>query len=226
MKIMLKLTLIFALLIALSGSAFAMPNPASYEMKFLGIKEIYNFGDKIKLTVETITSGEVSDFQFKVLPFPDAKDEGKITNVKTTYNQNKYTYTTTGYFSPNSSGDYTILLQANHKSFEGHKLIEASTIIHVKDPNDLYLNVNPYQATINVGQELPILISYSSKDKITFLYNVPVTELVTKKVDGIYKKVVIFRATEAKDYLITITATKNNKTEVIKSGNIALHVNN
>ncbi|MED4782971.1 hypothetical protein [Brevibacillus choshinensis] len=224
MRLLFKIALLCTVLFisTVSGSALAVPNPASYGVQFVGMQESYNSGDKIKLTVETRTSGDLSDIQFKVLPIAGGNSDGDVTSVKTTYNKKKYTYTTTGYFKPSSVGFYTIGFQATHNSFEGTKKIEVTTMIQVKNPNELTMSVSPHQSIIAVGQELPILITYNSKYKVTFEYSEPVTELITKKADGVYKKIILYKATESQKYNITITATQS-KIKDVKSETITFY---
>jgi len=221
MRALFHFALVLNLLFAFSGSVYAAPNPSAFSVEFVGMKDSYYSDDKIKLTVEVHTSGDVTDAQFKVVPIGGNKDE-EVTETATTYNQKKYIYTTIGYFTPNSVGMYIVTFNAKHDSFLGTQKIELSTTFEVKNPNELALSVSPQNSTIDVGQLTPILITYSSKNRFTFDFSEPVTELALRKVNGEYKKLVLFKATKAKKYDITMTAT-NNKTKEKKFQTISIN---
>lgn len=206
MKRLLIFAILFATLFAFSGKSLAGPSPEAYHVEFIGMKEFYNVGDSIKIKVETATAGKITDVQLQVLPHTDSNKANEVTSLRTTHNQKKSTYETIGFFKTRTVDSYTVLFQATHDSFAGPKQIEASIIIHVKDPKQLIMHVSPHVSKVSVGQEVPILITYSSKYKVDFRFSEPVKDLMTLKGDGVFKKIVLFKAGEAKEYKLLITA--------------------
>ncbi|MFS0553416.1 hypothetical protein [Brevibacillus sp. 179-C9.3 HS] len=212
MKTLLRIAIALAMVLTMSSGAFAAPNPAAYEAKFVELKGSYNAGESIKLTVETKTAGQISDAKFLVRTI-GGNDKDKVTSVRTTHSKTKATYTTTGYLKPTSKGIYLLAFQATHKSFEGEKKVELTATLSIKDPNKITLNVTPNTIHVKTGKEVPILITYSSKSTPTFTYSTPVTELYTKRANNENKKVVLFKAEKAGKFTINITA-KNKYDEV------------
>ncbi|AWX57961.1 MULTISPECIES: hypothetical protein [Brevibacillus] len=220
MKTLLRIAIALAMVLTMSSGAFAAPNPAAYEAKFVGLKETYNAGESIKLSVETKTAGQITDAKF-LLKTIGGNDKDKITSVRTTHSKTKATYTTTGYLKPTSQGIYLLAYQATHKSLEGEKKIELIATLSIKDPNKITLNVTPNTIHVKKGKEVPILITYSSKSTPQFTYSTQVTELYTKRVGNENKKVVLFKAEKAGKFTINVTA-KNKYDEVSEAVEIVV----
>jgi|GEM_PF-3824534 len=212
MKQLLKVLLVLTMMFSLAGTAWAAApsDSESIEVEFKSLKDSYNVGDKIKLTVETTVGGTFKDIKLQVLPIVGGDEDDEIKNIKTTGSKSKYT--TTGYLTPSKSGLYMIAVTASMTS--GSKVIEAekNAVIDVKDPKKIALTVTPGDAEIDLGQEIPVLITYSSKSSVKFTYSEKVTELATKKVNGVYKKVVLFKPDEKGTHSLKVTAeSKNDK---------------
>ncbi|HZG14031.1 MAG TPA: hypothetical protein VE710_03315 [Candidatus Bathyarchaeia archaeon] len=206
MKQLFKMLLVLTMLLSMAGTAWATAptDPESIEVEFKSLKDSYSVGEKIKLTVETKVGGTFKDIKLQVLPIVGGDEDDEIKNIKTTGSKSKYT--TTGYLTPSKSGLYMIAVTASMTS--GSKVIEAekSAVIDVKDPKKITLTVTPGDAEIDLGQEIPVLITYSSKSSVKFTYSEKVTELASKKVNGVYKKVVLFKPDEKGTHSLKVTA--------------------
>ncbi|WP_134685734.1 hypothetical protein [Brevibacillus migulae] len=206
MKQLWKVLLVLTMLFSLAGTAWAAApaDPESIEVEFKSVKDSYSVGEKIKLTVETTVGGTFKDIKLQVLPIVGGDEDDEIKNIKTTGSKSKYT--TTGYITPSKSGLYMIAATASMTS--GSKVIEAeaSAVLDVKDPKKITLAVTPGDAEIQLGQEIPVLITYSSKYSTKFTYSEKVTELASKKVNGVYKKVVLFKPDEKGTHSLKVTA--------------------
>lgn len=218
MKILCKLLLAMTMLFAFSGMTFAKPSPDSYHIEFVQLKEAYDAGDKIKLAVETVTSGDTSHFKLSVEPVEGGNRKDKVTDVETSYKKSTFKYTTTGYLTPSSPGTYLVTYQAKHRSFAGEKLLEATTLLTIKNPNEITMQVSPDVATVSLGKEVPLLITASSRAPLSFTYPEGVTELYTEQVSNIYKKVVLVKADKKGEFTIKIKARSkyDSKTETVK----------
>jgi len=209
MKQMMKVLLVLTMLFSLAGTAWASEpmDPQLLKVEFKGLKDSYSVGEKIKLTVETTVGGEFQDIKLQVLPVIGGDADDKIKSIKTKGSKSKYT--TTGYLTPSAPGMYVVAATAKMISGDDEeKVIEAETKVafEVKDPKKISLGVTPGDAEIQLGQEIPVLITYSSKSSVKFTYSEKVTELASKKVNGVYKKVVLFKPDEKGTHSLKVTA--------------------
>ncbi|MCM3144992.1 hypothetical protein [Brevibacillus sp. MER 51] len=208
MKTFLRFAMAIVLLFTLSGNAFASQpiDPKGYVTKFTSLKESYSIGERVKLTVNTQTGGELTNVVFKVASVGGDSINNAITSVQTTYRKSNATYTTTGNLTLSSEGVYFVQFQAKLKLKDGEITIKETATIEILNPNKITMTVTPGSVHVKKGTEVPILINYSSKYTPKFTYNTKVTELSTTRTSNGNKKVILFSADQAGEYMLTIEA--------------------
>ncbi|MGG4454889.1 hypothetical protein [Brevibacillus porteri] len=208
MKTFLRFAMAFVLLFTLSDNAFASQpmHPKGYVTDFTGLKENYNIGDRVKLTVTTQTGGELTNAVFRVASVGGDSINDAITSVQTTYRKSNATYTTTGYLTLSSEGVYFVQYQAKLKLKDGEITIKETATIEILNPNKITMTATPGSVHVKKGTEVPILITYSSKYTPKFTYSTKVTELYTTRSSKGNRKVILFSADQAGEYKLTIEA--------------------
>ncbi|MGD8192100.1 hypothetical protein ACQCN2_19190 [Brevibacillus ginsengisoli] len=213
MKAFLKFTLMIVILFSFTGSAFARnPLPPGIVITFKTLSSKCNLGDTVNLELETTSEEPIQSVDVNVV-LPDGST--KSLSTKTT-NPIKYTYTTTGTYKPGVAGTHTIQVTVTSKDKNGEIITgENSKSFTVNNPDAFSIvSITPKNATISLGQEIPLLITYKSKTSVQFTFSQKVEEVKTYKDGGVYKKLIILKPTKIGENPVIITGKNKYNADI------------
>lgn len=133
-----------------------------------------------------------------------------VENVKTVRSGSKYV--TTGSFTPKKAGKYTVYYSIIMKDEEGNP-IEGSAVIKftVHDNGKIYASLSPNTATMNVGEEIYLLLTYTMDENMTVQWNYPAESTVVDHdpETGLHKELLKFKPEKTGTYNFEVTITQD-----------------
>ncbi|HZG14054.1 MAG TPA: hypothetical protein VE710_03430 [Candidatus Bathyarchaeia archaeon] len=175
----------------------------------------------IKFTVETPNMGKI--VEPAVIDFLSfgSDDTQKVEKVKTIYNRAKNAYITTGYFTPRKEGNYLANFSVIMENQKTDELTEgfADASFTVEPDQHLYPSLSPQTATLKLGDEIYLLLSYKAPgakpEQFAREYNYDVTEISQSYDDknGLHKVLILFKPEKKKAYQFQATV-KNLVTNI------------
>lgn len=228
MKSLLKIFMAFVItfgftLVSESSVDASTSTNGSNQLKptYVDFPNVIEVGKKYKLTVNTDYVGPIeSEGKFFFL----ISGGEEIESVKTTVNRTKKYYTTTGYFTPKAERSYVLLFGIKQKNAAGEVVegyIEKS--FNSVDKNKINLTVSPNEIRAKEGEEIPVLVTYSSSITTKLEFNQKVTELGSSRKSGVYKKVYLWKPEKKGEYTLKVKATQS-KTNRVETKEITIVV--
>ncbi|HZG16199.1 MAG TPA: hypothetical protein VE710_14440 [Candidatus Bathyarchaeia archaeon] len=165
-------------------------------------------GEKIKFSVETPNKGKIVEPAFFDFFSAGSDDTQKVEKVKTIYNRLENAYITTGYFTPQKEGEYFAYFGLLMKDQKTEEITEGTAYVKftVEPDQNLYPSLSPQTATIKLGDEIYLLLTYKSSDaspeQFTREYNYDVTEINQSydEKNGLHKVLIMFKPDKKKAY--------------------------
>jgi len=133
--------------------------------------------------------------------------------VKTIYNRAKNAYITTGYFTPRKEGNYQAYFSVIMENQKTDELTEgiADVSFTVEPDQHLYPSLSPQTATLKLGDEIYLLLSYkapgANPEQFAREYNYDVTEISQcfDEKNGLHKVLILFKPDKKKAYRFQAT---------------------
>ncbi|HZG14030.1 MAG TPA: hypothetical protein VE710_03310 [Candidatus Bathyarchaeia archaeon] len=227
MKRWVSVFLTMMLVFAFTGTSLAALPPDALALSIDPIKESYKVGERVKLTVYARVGGTFQETKLQVVPIEGGSTEDQLKDVKTEKHKRQGDlFITTGSFTPSKSGVYQVTATATMRSdYYGGKIITevVTETFSVTDPKEVILSVTPSLSRIQLGQEVPILITYNGDYSPKLTVSEEFTELYMKRVNNIRQKLVLFKPEKAGTYVFKIVvetkydrAVEEVKVEVIE----------
>lgn len=204
------------MLFSFTGSAFAVSSNDTIDINFKALSSKYNIGDTVSLKIETTAKQTIQSIEVNVV-LPNGSNKSLTTR---TSNSKKSTYTTTGTYKPESEGTHTLTVKVTEKDSNGNiHTGEGSQSFTVKNPDKFsIISITPKGATITLGEEIPLLITYQSKTSVKFTLDKTIKEVTTFKDGGVYKKLLLLKPTKTGENEIKILGKNkyNSDLKVVK----------
>ncbi|QRG65523.1 hypothetical protein [Brevibacillus choshinensis] len=204
-----------------SEASEASTTAGQLKPEFVDFPSTLEVGKKYKITVNTDSVGSLeSEGKFFFL----ISNGEKIESVKTTLSRTKKYYTTTGYFTPKSEGQYILLYAIKQKNAAG-EVVEGNLekSFRTVDKNKINLTVSPNVINAQLGEEIPVLVTYNSNITTKLEFNQKVTELGSSRKNGVYKKVYLWKPEKKGEYTLKVKATQS-RTDRVETKEITIVV--
>ncbi|MED4582027.1 hypothetical protein [Brevibacillus choshinensis] len=224
LKIMMAFVMAFGFMLVGTGAANAseaVDASAQLKSSFDNFPSTLEVGKRYQFTVSTENVGTLeAEGKFFFL----VSSGEKMESVKTTLNRTKKAYVTTGYFTPKAEGSYILLYSMKQKNSKG-EAVEANAEKSFKtvDKNKINLTVSPNEITAKLGEEIPVLVTYSSSITTKLEFNQKVTELGSSRKNGVYKKVYLWKPEKKGEYTLKVKATQS-RTDRVETKEITIVV--